>query len=201
MAESDRTISVYAHQHDAAYQGDALAPASLILPASASPSQTAEGSAVWDSDDDELTIGDGASRATFVPQEEGLWTPALVLTTIGDLVPTYDYQYGTYTRDGRVYKVAFEVNTATWSYTTASGTLRITGLPAATRGNIHWQGTGSMEGFVDTTPAWITPVAVGGQTYVEMWASRTSGTVYGLGSGQCPSGTNITIRGQVTYEV
>ena len=39
----------------------------LTLPTSASPSQTAEGSAVWDSDDDRLTIGDGSSRKTFYP--------------------------------------------------------------------------------------------------------------------------------------
>ena len=37
----------------------------LILPTSAGPSQTVEGSVVWDSDDNVLTIGDGASRQTF----------------------------------------------------------------------------------------------------------------------------------------
>lgn len=39
----------------------------LDIPTSATPSQTAEGRAVWDSDDDVLTIGDGASRKTFYP--------------------------------------------------------------------------------------------------------------------------------------
>ena len=39
----------------------------LDIPVSASPSQTADGRAVWDSDDDVLTIGDGASRKTFYP--------------------------------------------------------------------------------------------------------------------------------------
>ena len=37
----------------------------LILPISASPSQTAEGSVVWNSATDELTIGDGSSRKVF----------------------------------------------------------------------------------------------------------------------------------------
>ena len=39
----------------------------LDIPVSASPSQTADGRAVWDSDDDVLTIGDGSSRKTFYP--------------------------------------------------------------------------------------------------------------------------------------
>ena len=39
----------------------------LDIPVSASPSQTADGRAVWDSDDDLLTIGDGSSRKTFYP--------------------------------------------------------------------------------------------------------------------------------------
>lgn len=39
---------------------------SLILPAATTPAQTAEGSVVWDSDSDLLTVGDGASRKTMV---------------------------------------------------------------------------------------------------------------------------------------
>lgn len=40
----------------------------LDIPTSASPSQTADGRAVWDSDDDKLTIGDGTSRKTFIDE-------------------------------------------------------------------------------------------------------------------------------------
>lgn len=47
--------------------GGTLAPATFDFPSSAAPAQTAEGRAVWDSDDDLLTIGDGASRKTFGP--------------------------------------------------------------------------------------------------------------------------------------
>lgn len=37
----------------------------LSLPSATSPGQTADGYAIWDSDDNVLTIGDGASRKTF----------------------------------------------------------------------------------------------------------------------------------------
>ena len=38
----------------------------VLLPAAASPAQTADGSMVWDSDDNLLTIGDGSSRKVMV---------------------------------------------------------------------------------------------------------------------------------------
>jgi hypothetical protein len=38
----------------------------VLLPAAASPAQTADGSMVWDSDDNLLTVGDGSSRKVMV---------------------------------------------------------------------------------------------------------------------------------------
>jgi hypothetical protein len=38
----------------------------ILLPAAASPAQTADGSVVWDSDDNLLTVGDGSSRKVMV---------------------------------------------------------------------------------------------------------------------------------------
>jgi hypothetical protein len=38
----------------------------ILLPAVASPAQTADGSVVWDSDDNLLTVGDGSSRKVMV---------------------------------------------------------------------------------------------------------------------------------------
>lgn len=38
----------------------------VILPQTTSPAQTAEGSIVWDTDNDLLTVGDGSSRKTMV---------------------------------------------------------------------------------------------------------------------------------------
>lgn len=45
---------------------DNLTPTSLILPSAAVPAQTAEGSVVWDTDNDLLTIGTGTQRRTMV---------------------------------------------------------------------------------------------------------------------------------------
>ncbi len=55
------------HDHSDSDDGDALLPATLTIPSSATPAQTAEGQMVWDSDDNLLTIGDAVGRQTFFP--------------------------------------------------------------------------------------------------------------------------------------
>jgi hypothetical protein len=46
--------------------GSATFSGSLVIPSATTPAQTAEGSVVWDSNDDLLTIGTGAGRKTIV---------------------------------------------------------------------------------------------------------------------------------------
>lgn len=45
---------------------DFSAATALVLPVAAAPAQTTEGSVVWDSDDDLLTVGTGAARKTMM---------------------------------------------------------------------------------------------------------------------------------------
>jgi len=62
----------------------------IVLPASSSPAQTAEGSIVWDSDDDLLTVGDGSGRKTMVDLSSAqavtgvktMTTPVLTAATV-----------------------------------------------------------------------------------------------------------------------
>jgi hypothetical protein len=49
-----------------AVAGTASITGILVIPTSATPAQTTEGSMVWDSDDDLLTVGTGAARKTLV---------------------------------------------------------------------------------------------------------------------------------------
>lgn len=46
--------------------GSATVSGTLVIPSATAPAQTAEGSVVWDSNDDLLTIGTGAGRKTIV---------------------------------------------------------------------------------------------------------------------------------------
>jgi hypothetical protein len=65
----------------------------LIAPTSSSPAQTTEGSVVWDSDDDLLTVGTGAARKTMVDTNstqtlttKTLTSPTLTAPTINTSV-------------------------------------------------------------------------------------------------------------------
>jgi hypothetical protein len=65
----------------AAPTSSAVAPAALLLPAAAAPAQTADGSVVWDSNDDLLTVGTGAARKTMVDTDSTQTLTTKTLTT------------------------------------------------------------------------------------------------------------------------
>ena len=72
------------------------------LPVAASPSQTAEGRVVWDSDDDKLTIGDGSSRKTFYPGPVTGWVMVGSNTTEQTTTAVADTDMVTVTLNGAV---------------------------------------------------------------------------------------------------
>lgn len=55
----------------------------------------------------------------------GLWTPQVTFATPGDFSPTYDYQYGWYTKNGQMVDFIVRVQFDTNAYTTASGAFRV----------------------------------------------------------------------------
>lgn len=67
---------LYRSSADHWYTPDSFEAGTLVLPASASPAQSAEGSAVWDSALDHLTVGTGAGRKTLANSDDTL--PAAV---------------------------------------------------------------------------------------------------------------------------
>ena len=74
------------HNHSASGDGTTLTPATLNIPASVTPAQTTEGQAVWDSDDDKLTVGDGVARKTMAREDLAVMDGD---TAGGDLSGTY----------------------------------------------------------------------------------------------------------------
>lgn len=75
--------------------GTATITGTLVVPTSASPAQTTDGSMVWDSDDNLLTVGDGASRKVMVDTSTAqtltnktLTSPSLTTPSISSIVNT-----------------------------------------------------------------------------------------------------------------
>jgi len=63
--------------------------------------------------------------------EEGTFTPTITCVTVGNLSVSYSLQLGRYTRIGNRVLINVSLVTSAFSYTTASGTLRLGGLPFA----------------------------------------------------------------------
>jgi hypothetical protein len=79
--------------------------------------------------------------------ENNTWTPVLSFATPGDLAVTYATQVGKVTKIGRLVFAHFEIVTSAFTHTTASGALRVTGLPYVSgadgqtlSGGLEWRG-------------------------------------------------------------
>ena len=70
-----------------------------------------------------------AGANTLDDYEEGTWTPVLTIGTPGDLSVAYTTQSGTYRKVGGLLFITGNIRTSTWTHTTASGTVNVTGLP------------------------------------------------------------------------
>lgn len=109
------------------------------------------------------------------------WTPVLTFATPGDLAVAYSAQSGYYIKVGRLVVTFFELLTSSFTHTTASGNLQITGFPFVNDGLIAVN--------ADTRWGGITKAS-----YTDVSAVMASGaqliTFQAYGSGQTPS--NVT---------
>ena len=70
IKDSDEVEVAYIDSNGNLVLSGGITQATLTLPVATSPAQTAEGSVVWDSDDNLITVGDGSSRKTFYPDSQ-----------------------------------------------------------------------------------------------------------------------------------
>lgn len=78
-----------------------IAPATnLIIPGDTSPSQTTEGQAVWDTNDDLLTIGTGSGRKTYADTDSVQTLTNKTLNTFGYTYPNKEILVSGYSKVG-----------------------------------------------------------------------------------------------------
>lgn len=134
----------------------------------------------------------------------GIWTPALTFATPGDLNIAYTSQFGEwFLRDGLLTQ-HFYIVTSTFTHTTASGNLRITGLhlPSKTLATMQW--AGALSHLRGVTKASFTHfgVSVGSAaTFLSILASGSAVTEAVLTVADLPTGTTKVFCGQITYPV
>lgn len=139
---------------------------------------------------------------TLDDYEEGSWTPAITYTTPGDLSVAYTTQIGRYVKIGRLVFLK-GVITFTPTFTTASGELRITGLPFT-----HISGfsdtTGSCEltDFVlDATTKWVNANITSNSAQLRFVQSHDNPqNRTAIDTSNTPTGVGISAFFSITYE-
>jgi len=102
------------------------------------------------------------AKSVFGGGVQGLWTPTLSFSTPGDLSVTYGNQLGIYLRFGSMVWVTGTVTASPFTHTTASGSLRINGLPFTVVNNSSMVCTGSINinGITAASHEWAIVYAV-----------------------------------------
>jgi hypothetical protein len=145
-----------------------------------------------------------AGANTLDDYEEGTWTPTLTFTTPGDLNVVYGSRVGLYTKIGDLVMVQVQVNSTTFTYTTASGDFFVSGLPfahVATANSASALGSTPVGGMISGANVVYGPRVVNSDTKIQWNASNTtSGNLVVAGASMMASGTQKTINVGGTYK-
>lgn len=147
----------------------------------------------------------------YVPMSVGVenWTPTLTCTTPGNLSVSYTTRVGKLTRVGRFVVASINVVTSSFTWTTASGSIGITGLPSYT--SLATGGVGLGASIIHAGPF----ANASGFKVVRLSVTRgatpptirlngidnSGGLTILTMNGHTTSGTTITIQGSFFYPV
>lgn len=150
-------------------------------------------------DTDLATLAGEDGGAGYV--KGGSWTPVLTFATPGDLARTYTTQFGDYVKIGGLVIATFNIITATFTWATASGALRITGLPytSAATTNLAPQGAMNFGGITKASYTQFNPQIASNSTNVTVTASGSAQAPSSLAAADLPTGGSVVLRGTVAY--
>jgi hypothetical protein len=143
-----------------------------------------------------VTASTGTGGSVVLGATHTTFTPVVTFSVPGNLSVTYSIQRGVYARFGNILYFTININTNTFTHTTAAAFLKVTGLPVAA--------SSSYTGADINMQAWVTYTKAG---FTQVWAgisaSSTDLSFYVGGSGSAstpltvsdiPSGTNINLQ-------
>jgi hypothetical protein len=143
----------------------------------------------------------GSTLSTYTTA--GSWTPTFNFSTPGDLSVSYASRTATYTRIGNVVNLTINL-TCTPTFTTASGSLSITGLPFAMNASAGNQAANTMfiAGFAYPAAATVVLSYLGpSYTLMALYGITAVGGNPQVNTPQFTTGVAISIIGSLTYLV
>ncbi len=134
---------------------------------------------------------------------EGTWTPVFTCATVGNLAPNYTLQVGTFTRIGRQVTINYELRLAP-THTTASGSVRITGLPFTNGASIivgtYASDTGLMPNF-QAGRTQINTVLFNADNKLFLYSNGSAANANAINITDYTTATAYRIYGTLTYYV
>ena len=138
---------------------------------------------------------------TLDDYKESTWTPVVTFVTPGDLSVAYTTQLGTYTKIGNMVYLDFTILTSTFTFTTASGSLKVTGVPYQSVNNagyiacgaLTWQGI-TKAGFTN-----VVSVISSNTNFITLTACGSAQAAATIVATDTPTGGTIAIQGSIAY--
>lgn len=133
---------------------------------------------------------------TLDDYEEGTWTPVLSFVTPGNLSVVYSTQVGWYIKIGQLATISANVQTSTFTHTTASGNGEITGLPFAATSTSGHAGMQALQ-FSGITKANYTSISgdiVAGTSTIGFGASGSGQGAANVTASDMPTGGTVIIK-------
>ena len=149
-----------------------------------------------------LAINGDATLSGNTAVASGTWTPVLTFATPGNLTVVYTIQVGTYYAIGNLVMATFIVVTSTFTHTTASGDMNITGLPFTSKnvtnqtnyGAMNWRGITK-----NNYTQWNAALAANANLMTAVGSGSGQPTV-ALSTTDMPTGGTVRMQGTILYE-
>lgn len=131
----------------------------------------------------------------------GSWTPTLTFVTPGDLAVTYTTRLADYIDFGRTKVLTFDIVTSSFTHTTASGALIISGVPVVSVTLAGHVATGSMlfGGITKAGYTAIAPAITSANNLINIQASGSGVAVASVVAADVPSGGTVNLSGTIIY--
>jgi hypothetical protein len=126
------------------------------------------------------------------------WTPALTFATPGDLSVTYSTQSGTGIKAGRWVFLYGAITTATFTHTTASGALIVSGNPH-TNGSGVAVGACSWQGVTKANYTNVVSSIGASATNIQFLASGSGQAAATISTGDVPTGGTVQLVFSLLY--
>lgn len=134
------------------------------------------------------------------------WTPVLTFTTPGDVSVGYTAQAGDLIRTRDEVMATFNIVTSSFTHTTASGSLNITGLPytastLSADSGFAWLGDMFFSGITKAGYTQIVPAIVAGDNTITLVASGSAKTVDPVMAADMPTGGSVILKGSIHFRI